>query len=707
MLLPSSDAAADDKPAGTSPRKGPRRATAPAGAPAKTAVTGPALLVIGVDGMIVPTSPATPTSAGRTEIEQTEVEQTETGHAEVEQTETGHAEAEQTDAGSTEAGSAEVENIEAEQKDAASPAAKTTPQVDLPADDEPAEDESAGEATAETAPPTDPTGDAPAVGGNDAASAIGDSTRPGSTRPGVPDEAATTENAAPEAEPEAAADTATVEAAPAVAGETVSEAEAPTASTAEGEVVEGEVVEGEVEAEAGDAAALAANEPGDKDSSPLPDDTPAADASADDAAPLSRRERRLAEQRLESDVEPGDNAPATLPAGAANGMADAKPGDAIATKSTGTAVNRAKPVKKRNRFVAFIRGLFFLVVISALVVGMGTVLSGNEEAAVGPSQTEQHRQAAWLATTALLSQTTALASTTGDPKIQDVLARATKDLAVQAAALGDGLPPNTATPTPTATPGAPPTAAQLAVALTTSGGELLTSSLTAEHAMGRVFAAAGTSQLLLGQNLSTAAGSTAPATTFLPARIDFTAPDGPACKSTLEPRPGASIDAALRAAALSEQKAVYAYQVSTTRFAEPQFGQSAALLQRHQAKLEVLNAELRVRCLPLATPVAGFDLDPSFTTTPKIALAGLEADLSGIYADLAALSTALPEDSAATAATGAAAAATPQPANTTNIREIAVTWLLDSAQAQDSWGGSPAALAGMPVESAPAGPAAP
>ncbi|MDD0857393.1 hypothetical protein NHF46_05595 [Arthrobacter alpinus] len=57
----------------------------------------------------------------------------------------------------------------------------------------------------------------------------------------------------------------------------------------------------------------------------------------------------------------------------------------------------------------------------------------------------------------------------------------------------------------------------------------------------------------------------------------------------------------MTAAALAEQKAVYAYQVATTRFTEPQFSKSKALLTRHQEKLEVLNEELRLRCLPGST----------------------------------------------------------------------------------------------------------
>lgn len=715
--LPSNDAAAADKPAGTSAGKGPRRATAPAGSPAKTAVTAPALLVISADGMIVPTSPASPAGAGNNEAGKSPAEVAEAAKTDTDST---------VDLIGVEGTRTEAAGGGIEDSASASASAKKLSTTGLPA-----EDESVGAEIAITAPATDHADAAAVVGDKDTPSIAEDSALPASTALEVPDEAETTVDAGPEEASESAAGPATAAVAAAVAREKPNKAESPNAGTPDGEAES--PITGTADGGAGtaEAAALASDASGDEGSSPLSDDnqtdtaqsdaTPA-DTTTEDQAPLSRRERRLAEQRLDSGVEPGASAPPMLSAddpaaGPATGTAKtgtaaaaketSEPDDTTDSDSAARAARRPTPVKKRNRFVAFIRGLFFLVVISALVVGMGTVLTGNEEAAVGPSQTEQHRQAAWDATIALLAQSKALANSTDDSKTREVLNRTVKDLEVQAAALGDGLPPNTATPTPTATTGTPPTAAQLALALTTNGGELLDSSLTAEHAMGGVFAAAGTSQLLLGQNLSTAAGSTPPATTFLPARIDFPAPDGPPCKSTLEPRPGATIDAALRAAALAEQKAVYAYQVSTTRFAEPQFSKSADLLERHQAKLAVLNTELQVRCLPLATTVAGFSLDPTFTTTPKIALAGLEAELSGVYADLAALSTALPDDAAATAAPGAAAAATPAPANTTMLREISVTWLLDSAQAQLGWGGTPPALAGMPAESTPAGPATP
>ncbi|ALO67591.1 hypothetical protein AS189_15205 [Arthrobacter alpinus] len=157
--------------------------------------------------------------------------------------------------------------------------------------------------------------------------------------------------------------------------------------------------------------------------------------------------------------------------------------------------------------------------------------------------------------------------------------------------------------------------------------------------MGRVFASVGTSQLLQAEQLGSALGAAVPASAFLPAKVSFAVPTGPQCSSTLEPRPGVTVDSALTAAALAEQKAVYAYQVATTRFTEPQFSKSKALLTRHQEKLEVLNEELRLRCLPPAAPVAGFALDSSFTKLPKQALSTLELELGAIYADLAAVST--------------------------------------------------------------------
>ncbi|MDO5753461.1 DUF4439 domain-containing protein [Arthrobacter sp.] len=312
------------------------------------------------------------------------------------------------------------------------------------------------------------------------------------------------------------------------------------------------------------------------------------------------------------------------------------------------------------------------------------MISDHEEETASPPQTELHRQEAWKTTNTLATYAAALSSSSVPAKTQQLLQQTAKDLSVQSAALGDGLAPSTAEATAptTSSPTPPPTVAELQHALSASAETLLTHALTADHAMGRVFAAVGTSQQFQAKDLAAAAGVVLPPSKFLPANVDFPTPAGPECSSTLEPRPGATVDAALHAAALGEQKASYAYQVSTARMSEPRFSQSADLLARHQDKLVVLNAELKLRCLPQVTPVAGFILDSTFTAHPETALAGLEAELETIYADLAALSAPRGQDTTALVANG-------------TLREISVSWLLDSAQTQKFWGGTVGALAGI------------
>ena len=438
---------------------------------------------------------------------------------------------------------------------------------------------------------------------------------------------------------------------------------------------------------------------------------------------LSRRERRLAEQQgadgiasaaVESAVSESTDSGRAVSASSAS---EDETGPELQLSSM------AKPAKKRNRFVAFLRGLFFLVVISALVVALGTVLTGQDLNASGPSPTQLQRQAAWEATTKLQSEAVNLAEASSTPQLQKTLSAAATNLGLQAAALSDGLPTEAATKTATASPTsatepgsapAPLTVTGLVQGLSANAETLLGGALTAEQAMGRAFASVGTSQLLQAAELASVAGTTVPASTYTPALVDFPAASGPVCTSTLEPRPGATVDSALRTAAVAEQKAVYAYQVAATRFAEPQFSKATALLDRHQHKLELLNDELRLRCLPLAEPVAGFTLDSTFTSLPKQALSILEAQLSTIYGDLAALSPTKGSDqnpnsepASASAAmpepepTASAAGATPLPVNGSNLREMSVLWLLDSTQAYTAWGGSVEALPGFAPEITP------
>ncbi|MET4002574.1 hypothetical protein ABIB48_001290 [Arthrobacter sp. UYCu511] len=422
---------------------------------------------------------------------------------------------------------------------------------------------------------------------------------------------------------------------------------------------------------------------------------------------LSRRERRLAEQQAEN------GASSASPAVSTDGVSGTEPAATGATATNGTAgphnpaerggnasTHKSKPRPKRNRFVALVRGLCFLIVISALVVSLGTVLSGPDVGADEYSHTQEQRQAAWETTTTLQIGALGLVEVTSTPQLRTILSDTAQQLGIQAAALSDGLPTETATPTPTAA--SLPTVTQLREELTANAESLLASALTAEGSMGRVFASVGTGQLLQARELGSATAATMPPSNVLPAKVDFPVPSGPQCATILEPRPGATIDAALSAAALGEQKAIYAYQVASTRFAEPQFSKSTALLDRHQQKLNVLNEELRLRCLPPAAPVAGYALNASFTAMPKPALSTLEAELSALYADLSAFSAANP--AYATASPGAAGSpdATQQPPKGSNLRELSVLWLLDSTEAQISWGGTLDALPG--IESAATAP---
>ena len=506
----------------------------------------------------------------------------------------------------------------------------------------------------------------------------------------------------------------------AVAGAEVAEAEAVDSQSVEPDAMEPQSVQLEPESEPEPKSVPEPEPESEPSSKSEPESEPASDpvvplvsvvAAEAVALPaavtpgsLSRRERRLAEQRGADGIASAavkSAASESTDSESAVSASSASEDETAPELQLSSRAKTAKTAKKRNRFGAFLRGLFFLVVISALVVAMGTVLTGQDLNASGPSPTQLQRQAAWEATTKLQSEAVNLAEASSTPQLQKTLSAAATNLGLQAAALSDGLPTEAATETATAsstsTTGsapAPLTVTGLVQGLSANAETLLGGALTAEQSMGRVFASVGTSQLLQAAELASVGGTTVPASTYTPALVDFPAASGPVCTSTLEPRPGATVDSALRAAAVAEQKAVYAYQVAATRFAEPQFSKATELLDRHQHKLELLNDELRLRCLPLAEPVAGFTLDSTFTSLPKQALSILEAQLSTIYGDLAALSPTKGSDQSPTSEpasassatpepepTASAAGATPLPINGSNLREMSVLWLLDSTQA--------------------------
>ncbi|MGA7205339.1 MAG: DUF4439 domain-containing protein [Specibacter sp.] len=401
---------------------------------------------------------------------------------------------------------------------------------------------------------------------------------------------------------------------------------------------------------------------------------------ASGATPLSRRERRMAEQTVPAAVAPAKAAPSTR-----------------AGEPRPTPPARAGGHKPRRKPWRVVRGILLFAVIAAVVLGMGTVITGKDARNDAPSATESNRAQAWTRTTDLLAQARALHSSTADASMKTLLASTTAALEIQLAALSNGLPGATSGPTATAAAAATP--ATFSAALETSAQTLLKDSLTAQDALGRTFAAAGTNQLLQATAIDTILGRAAPQSPFPAATSAGPAPT-PRCDATPTPGPGLNAGAALAAAALAEQKAVYAYQVAGTRLPEPAFTRAVGLIAAHQARLDRLNGELAAQCLPQVPLSPGFVLDAAFTRDPAHALAGLEGQLVLVYGDLAALSEPAPLPQPSTPATGSAAApsagSSASQSGTSELRSLAVAWLLGSALDQQSWGGTVGPLPGIP-----------
>ncbi|WP_157374890.1 DUF4439 domain-containing protein [Arthrobacter alpinus] len=416
---------------------------------------------------------------------------------------------------------------------------------------------------------------------------------------------------------------------------------------------------------------------------------PLAPEPALDTAPTSRRERRLAEQKVLDGVVPVPVPDPVSPAAAAG----------VEDPESRPAARAGKPPRMRNKFWSYLRGFLFFTAIAAVVIGMGTVVTGQGAPTDGPNATEITRQHAWIESKALLETAQELGRTAASETNINLLASTAAALEIQIAALADGLPTPSVAPTPT-TSAVAATIPGFVTALTANANILLSAAVSAEGSMGRAFAATGTSQLLAATAISQANGVPVPTSTFLlTAAAGHEAPAAQVCNTMLTPQPGVSSDAALIAAAQGEQKAVFAYQVAATRLHQPDFSKSVELLAEHQQRLVLLNRELVLRCLPQTVPVPGYVLDGAFTAAPKLALAELEGQLTLVYGDAAALSKPLRDGSPETAG----AAPQESPATVSQLRELSVSWLLGSALNQQSWGGTVGALPGIaePVPAAP------
>ncbi|WP_181034241.1 DUF4439 domain-containing protein [Arthrobacter sp. GMC3] len=409
-----------------------------------------------------------------------------------------------------------------------------------------------------------------------------------------------------------------------------------------------------------------------------------------ESSPVSRRERRLAEQKALDAVVPARRT--AIPAAPVPQT----------TPAPLPVLQPGKPSKKRNKLWAYLRGGLLFVAIAAVVLGLGTVVTGQHAPVDGPSATETTRQQVWAESKALLVTAQELSNSATNDDSRALLTSTVTALEIQIAALANGLPNESTAPSPSASPAPVATTQGLATALAANANVLLGAAVTAEGSMGRVFASAGTGQLLQATALSLANGLPAPSSPFLSETTDNDLPSVPVCNTLLKPQPGVSSDAALIAAAEGELKAIFAYQVSTTRLAEPTFSKSKQLLAGHQLRLELLNRELALRCLPQVAPVPGFVLDSAFTATPKKALSDLEGQLTVLYGDTAALSKPHQDAAAETGVAGTKESA--YTANASALRELSVKWLLGSAINQQFWGGTSAPLPGI-SGTAPSSPA--
>ncbi|GAA4656226.1 hypothetical protein GCM10025779_19460 [Arthrobacter cryoconiti] len=401
--------------------------------------------------------------------------------------------------------------------------------------------------------------------------------------------------------------------------------------------------------------------------------------------PLSRRERRLAEQSQPSGAEATSASAAALTPELV--LTPVSPiGDALPE----VPLQRRATRKKRNRIWAALRALLLLLVIAAVVLSVGTVISDKDTKDAPPSTTELNRVQMRDATQALASMARQLGTTATVASNKKLLETTAAALQAHTAALSDGLPVSTtASSAPISTtpvPVPPGSMADFTQALTANATSMLGFAMTADGTLGRVFASASTSEFLLAADLAAENSLTAPDLQAFSTTSQFALATSENCKETRTPKPGVDADTALHTAALAEQKAVYTYQVAGSRLAKPAFSTAMDLLKEHQERLTLLNAALAHQCLPQIVPVPAYVLDPSFTTAPQQALGKLEAQLADVYGDLATLSQpSAPHVVSATSTTES------------SPRSLAVAWLLGSIVAEQTWGGTPGALPGISV----------
>lgn len=443
------------------------------------------------------------------------------------------------------------------------------------------------------------------------------------------------------------------------------------------------------------------------EAAPSPTEPEAAAVALAPAAPLepaaspllSRRERRLAEQGLSpadiaamntarsseattgTSTQDAENTPANL-ADLPPRSEDAAPTDP-ADSSQEIAIDEdlgrsldamTAPKSTRSRFWLWVRGIFLFLATAAVVIGLGTVVAQPQDEVKPPNKVQLQQLKAVDNAKSIEVEASSLAALAKDAKDKSLLTSIAANSAKHSAALAPALPH----PTPSNVSSTKPSgdAKALINSLNMSSKELLELALTAEAPISRLFASVGTSQLSMAGALATQEGIAPPVSQLAPHSAP--AETATTCPTISPAATGVSLGAALKQAALNQQKAVYAYQVTTARSSSITT-QKTRLIDAHSQQLAGLNAALQELCLPTVGESAGFSLSDSFTTDPEQALATIEAETAASYGDIIALSPA------ATSLEGAK----------DSVRHLGLTGLLFSTKTQEQLGGSLTELPGI------------
>ncbi|WP_245953467.1 DUF4439 domain-containing protein [Arthrobacter silvisoli] len=312
--------------------------------------------------------------------------------------------------------------------------------------------------------------------------------------------------------------------------------------------------------------------------------------------------------------------------------------------------------------------------LAVLVVGTGAVLlPANDGPAPVPPFSDTAKAAAYAETRALLAD----AAGTGSPRATVTL------LETQARAL---LAPAPASPSTDASGSSatPPTRASFLAGLSRSASRRLADAGNSDGGTARLLAAVGTAQVLEAARLAAAWGLPVPAGPSLASTAASSPAAPPACaagggatasataEAEAEPAgPGEALAAVVRA----EQKAVYVYQVALARLDGSAAETAASDLARHQDLLREAEALARQHCTEPPPREAGYRLPAGFAAHASAALAEQESATLTAYGELVALSDS-------------------------ETRQWAIAGLLGGARRTESWGTSPGALPGLPVDPA-------